>query len=41
MNMGGVSINVYGAAGQDVNQLADIVMTKMQNAVSRREAVFA
>ena len=41
MNMGGVSINVYGAAGQDVNQLADIVMMKMQNAVSRREAVFA
>lgn len=41
MNMGGVSINVYGAAGQDVNQLADIVMTKMQNAVNRREAVFA
>lgn len=41
MNMGGVSINVYGAAGQDVNQLADIVMSKMQNAVSRREAVFA
>ena len=41
MNMGGVSINVYGAAGQDVNQLADIVMMKMQNAVNRREAVFA
>ena len=39
--MGGVSINVYGAAGQDVNQLADIVMARMQNAVSRREAVFA
>ena len=40
-NYGGVSINVYGAAGQDVNQLADIVMAKMQNAVNRREAVFA
>lgn len=40
-NLGGVSINVYGAAGQDVNQLADIVMARMQNAVSRREAVFA
>lgn len=40
-NYGGVSINVYGAAGQDVNQLADIVMQRMQNAVNRREAVFA
>lgn len=40
-NYGGVNIIVNGAAGQDVNALADIVMEKMQNAVSRREAVFA
>ena len=40
-NLGGVTIVVNGAAGQDVNALADIVMAKMQNAVSRREAVFA
>ena len=40
-NYGGVSINVYGAAGQDVNALADIVMERMQSAVNRREAVFA
>lgn len=40
-NLGGVTIVVNGAAGQDVNELADIVMAKMQNAVSRREAVFA
>lgn len=40
-NYGGVSINVYGAAGQDVNALADVIMVKMQNAVNRREAVFA
>ena len=40
-NLGGVSINVYGSAGQDVNQLADIIMARMQNAVNRREAVFA
>lgn len=40
-NYGGVTIVVNGAAGQDVNQLADIVMMKMQSAVSRREAVFA
>ena len=41
MNMGGVSINVYGAEGQNVNQLADIVMSKLQNAVDRRKEVFA
>lgn len=41
MNMGGVSINVYGAEGQNVNQLADIVMSKLQNAVDRRREVFA
>lgn len=40
-NVGGVTIVVNGAAGQDVNALADIVMQKMQNAVTRREAVFA
>lgn len=34
----GININVYGAQGQDVNQLADIVMYKIQNAFSRREA---
>ena len=41
MNMGGVSINVYGAEGQNVNQLADVVMSKLQNAVDRRREVFA
>lgn len=40
-NYGGVSINVYGAAGQDVNSLADIIMERLQSAVDRREAVFA
>lgn len=40
-NLGGVSIVVYGAQGQDVSELADIVMARMQNAVERREAVFA
>ena len=40
-HMGGVSITVYGAQGQDVNALADVVMYKMQSAVERREAVFA
>lgn len=38
---GGIVMNVYGAAGQDVNELADIVMDRLQMAVDRREAAFA
>lgn len=40
-HMGGVNITVYGAQGQDVNALADVIMYKMQSAVESREAVFA
>ena len=40
-HMGGVTITVYGAQGQDVNALADVIMYKMQSAVESREAVFA
>ena len=40
-NLGGVNIVVYGAQGQDVSELADIIMARMQSAVERREAVFA
>lgn len=40
-NLGGINIVVYGAQGQDVSELADIVMARMQSAVERREAVFA
>ena len=40
-NLGGVSITVYGSEGQNVNQLADVVMSKLQNAVDRRREVFA
>lgn len=40
-NLGGVTINVQGAEGQDVEELANIVMYKMQRVVDRREAVFA
>lgn len=36
-----VSINVYGAEGQDVRQLASIIMDEIQSAVNRKEAVFA
>ena len=40
-NLGGVSIAVYGAPGQDVDALAEVIMDKIQVAVDRREAVFA
>lgn len=40
-NMGGVTITVNGAPGQDVGQLADLVAVKIQNMVNRKEAVFA
>jgi len=39
-NYGGVTLNVYGAQGQDVNALADIVMYKLDSAVKRKEAVY-
>lgn len=39
-NLGGVSITVYGAPGQDVRELADIIMDEMQSATQRKAAVF-
>ena len=36
-----ISINVYGAQGQDVNALADIIQAKMNRAVVNQKAVFA
>ena len=41
MNLGGMTINVYAQPGQDVDELANVIMQKMQSAVVRREAVFA
>lgn len=38
---GAINITVNGAPGQDVRQLADIIMEEMQQAVDRREAVYA
>lgn len=38
---GGVVINVYGAVGQDVNELAEIVSRKINNSVDRKRVVFA
>lgn len=42
--MGGattVTINVYGAQGQDINELAEIISRKINDAVSRDRRVFA
>lgn len=39
-NLGGINITVYGAPGQDVQELADIIMTEQESAVRQREAVF-
>ena len=36
-----VNITVYGAEGQDVRELADIIQTQINNNVYRNEAVFA
>ena len=39
-NFGGVNINVYGSAGQSVEELAQIIMDEIGNATRRQEAVF-
>lgn len=39
-DLGGVNITVYGAPGQDVRALADIIMDEMQNATERKAAVY-
>lgn len=40
-NYGGVTVNVYAAPGQNVNDLADAVMERIQHAVDQTEAVWA
>lgn len=40
-NYGGVTLNIYGAAGQNIQELAEIIMDEMGNATRRQEAVFA
>lgn len=37
---GGINIAVYGAPGQDVRELADIIMEEIQSETERRGAVF-
>lgn len=40
-NLGGVSITVNAAEGQDANAIANMVMKKIQSAVDARKAVFS
>ncbi len=40
-HLGGMTVHVYGAAGQDVRELADLVADKVQEAIERQEAVYA
>lgn len=39
-NYGSININVYGAQGQDVNTLADAVISKLQRSISGRRVVY-
>ena len=36
--LGGVNMHIYGAPGQDVRELADLIMEEMQGCVEREEA---
>lgn len=38
--LGGLTLNVYGATGQSENELANIIMEKIQSATLRKGAVF-
>lgn len=40
-NLGSINLSVYGAEGQSVTDLADIVMSRIQTAVDTRGAVWA
>lgn len=40
-NYGGVTLNIYGAAGQNVQELAEIIMDEIASATQRQEAAFA
>ena len=38
--LGGLTFYIYGAPGQDVNELADIISEKINSTTARREAVY-
>lgn len=40
-NGGAISINVYGAEGQDVNSLAEVIAEKLEDMTARKGAVYA
>jgi hypothetical protein len=40
-NVGGINLSVYGAQGQSVNELADVIMSRIQTAVNQKGAVWA
>lgn len=40
-NYGGVTLNIYGAPGQNIEQLAEIIMDEIGNATRRQEAALA
>ena len=40
VNGGNISINVYGAEGQDVNALAEVIAYKLEDLTKRRSAVY-
>lgn len=39
--IGAITMNIYGAQGQDVNELAEIISNKLAVQVNRNKAVFA
>lgn len=39
-NGGGITINVYGAEGQDVNSLADVIAVRLEEMTTRKAAVY-
>ena len=40
-NGGNITMNIYGAEGQNVNELANIIAVKLEDMTRRKEAVFA
>lgn len=40
-NYGGVTLNIYGAAGQNIQELAEIIMDEIGDATRRQEAALA
>ena len=39
-NGGNITLNIYGAEGQNVNDLAEIIADKLEDMTRRKEAVY-